>query len=202
MSKIRQQLIQHEGDLPPATPDTEPWIVYTQKKEGSAFKWAGALNAPDRDLAMQFAGEHYGLDEACIAVMAHHASDAVDGPCGIEPLTGGNASGNDGEPWCAFGLPRRGGNLELLGSVMAPSASAALERATSAFANGKIVQFRVVPESKVMISNGESGLVWRLHDMTYKFAKGYSKGVRAKWTRIRDESTYEEYRKEDIHKHF
>ena len=27
--------------------------------------------------------------------------------------------------------------------------------------------------------------IWRLHDMTYKLARGYSKEVRAKWTRIR-----------------
>ena len=41
-------------------------------------------------------------------------------------------------------------------------------------------------------------MIWRLHDMNYKFARGYSKGVREKWTRIRDEETYEDYRKEDF----
>ena len=202
MSKIRQQLIQHEGDLPPATPDTDHWIVYTQTKKGAAFRWAGSLNAPDQALAVQFAGEHYGLDEACVALLVHPARVAVDGPCGIDPLEAGDASGEDGVPWCVFGLPRRGGNLVVVGTIVAPCGETALDRATTAFANGRIVQFRVVPEDQVIISDGDSGLIWRLHDMTYKFARGYTKGVRLKWTRIRDEATYEDYRKEDIHKHF
>ena len=65
MSKIREQIIEHEGELPPGTPDTDHWIVYTQKKTGAPFKWAGSLNAPDTELAVQFAGEpgEPGLDE-------------------------------------------------------------------------------------------------------------------------------------------
>ncbi|MBG83600.1 MAG: hypothetical protein CMJ40_03520 [Phycisphaerae bacterium] len=202
MSKFRDQIIQHEGELPPGTPDTEHWIVYTQKKTGAPFKWAGSLNAPDAELAVQFAGEHYGLDEACVAVLTHHASFANDGPCGIEPLERGDTDGDDGTSWCAFGLPRRGGNLNLLGTVKAPDAATAIERATCQYANGKIVQFRVVPEDKILISDGRGSLIWRLHDMNYKFARGYSKVVREKWTRIRDEEEYEDYRKEDIHRHF
>ena len=38
--------------------------------------------------------------------------------------------------------------------------------------------------------------------MTYKLAKGYSKQVRSKWTRIRDNPAYEQYQKEDIETHF
>ena len=202
MSKIREQLIQSEGDLSPGTPDTDPWIVYTQKKTEARFKWAGSLNAPDLELALQFSSEHYGLDEVCVAILTHHARYAHDGPCGFEPLEPGEATGDDGPSWCVFGLPRRGGNLELLGTVKAPEPRDAIERATTSYANGKIVQFRVVPEEHITISDGRGGLIWRLHDMNYKFAKGYSKVVREKWTRIRDEETYEDYRKEDIHKHF
>ena len=202
MSKIRERQFDHDGDLAPPTPDTGHWVVYTQKKAESPFKWAGSLNAPDLDLAMQFAGEHYGLDEACIAVLAHHADDATDGPCGLEPLEPGDEAGDDGSSWSVFALPRRGGNLQQAGTVQAPDARTAIARATKAFADGKIVQVRVVPTDKLYLSAGESSLIWRLHDMDYKFARGYSKDVRAKWTRIRDEQTYEDYRKEDIHTHF
>ena len=202
MSKIREQLIQHEGDLPPGTPDTEHWIVYTQKKTGAPFKWAGSLNAPDKELAVQFAGEHYGLDEACTAILTHHASFAHDGPCGLEPLQPGDAVGDDGPKWCVFGLPRRGGNLTLAGTINAPDVETAILRGTCEHANGKFVQFRVVPEKEILIADGKGTLIWRLHDMNYKFARGYSKDVREKWTRIRDEEKYEDYRKEDIHNHF
>lgn len=202
MSKIREQSFEFGEALSAPTPDTEHWIVYTCKKEGSPFKWAGSLNASDLALAMQFAGEHYGLDEACVAVCTHHARDAHDGPCGVEPIEPGNASGDDGESWTVFVLPRRGGNLEQAGDVKAPDADTALARGTAAFADGRIVQIRVVPSDRIFVSDGTEGLIWRLHDMNYKFARGYSKDVRAKWTRIRDEQTYEDYRQEDIHTHF
>lgn len=202
MSKIRQQIFEHEGDLPPGIPDTDHWIVYTQKKTDGPFTWAGSLNAPDAKLAVQFAGEHYGLDEACTAILTHHAQYVNDGPCGFEPLEKGDDTGDDGQSWCVFGLPRRGGNLVLIGEINANESSVAINRATSVYANGKFVQFRVVPKDKIIISDGNGGLIWRLHDMNYKLARGYSKGVREKWVRIRDEATYEDYRKEDIHKHF
>ena len=48
----------------------------------------------------------------------------------------------------------------------------------------------------------EEMVIWRTHDMTYKLAKGYSKQVRSKWTRIRDNPAYEQYQKEDIETHF
>lgn len=202
MSKIRARHFDHDGDLAPPTPDTEHWVVYTQKKPESPFKWAGSLNAPDLDLAMQFAGEHYGLDEVCVAFIVHHADDATDGPCGLEPLLPGDTTGEDGSPWSVFALPRRGGNLHQAGTVNAPDAVTAIARATTLFADGKIFQIRVAPTDRLFLSTGESSLIWRLHDMDYKFARGYSKSVRTKWTRIRDEDTYEDYRKEDLHTHF
>ncbi|MDG2424651.1 MAG: hypothetical protein P8M22_11805 [Phycisphaerales bacterium] len=202
MSKIRERQFDHESELTAPTPDTEHWIIYTQKKPEAPFKWAGSLNAPDLELAMQFAGEHYGLDEACVAFVVHHADQATDGPCGIEPLEPGNANGTDGPSWSVFTLPRRGGNLQQAGTINAADAETALARATTTFADGKFHQVRVVPSDQLFLCTGESTLIWRLHDMDYKFAKGYSKGVRAKWTRIRDKQSYEEYRKEDIHKHF
>ncbi|MAT80679.1 MAG: hypothetical protein CMJ29_03410 [Phycisphaerae bacterium] len=202
MSKIRERQFDHQGDLTAPTPDTQHWVVYTQKKADSPFKWAGSLNAPDLELAMQFAGEHYGLDEACVALIAHHADYLTDGPCGKTPLLPSDASGSDGSSWTVFTLPRRGGNLQQAGTVNAPDAETAIDRATAEFANGKIHQIRVVPSDKIYMMSSKSELVWRLHDMDYKFAKGYSKGVRSKWTRIRDSKEYEEYRKEDIHKHF
>jgi len=202
MSKIRTRQFEFAEELTPPTPDTGHWVVYTRKKDGAPYRWAGSINAPDLDLALQFAREHYGLDESCIALVVHRAEDATDGPCGLDPLEPGEATGQDGTAWNVFTLARRGGNAESAGSVNAPDAQTAIARATTCCANGRIVQIRVVPSERLYETTDDSMLIWRLHDMNYKLARGYSKDVRTKWTRIRDEQTYEDYRKEDIHTHF
>ncbi len=202
MSKIRQTPLSFEADLPPATPDSRHWVVYTAKRDGAPFKWAGYVDAPDSELALQFAREHYGLDEQCVGIICHEHEAAVDGPYELEPLQPGNAVGDDGDAWTVFTLRRRGGNHQTAGTVRAPDADTALARATAAMADGKISNIRVVPSNRIFETTEDELIIWRTHDMTYKLAKGYSKDVRAKWSRFRDEQTYEKYRKEDIAKHF
>ncbi|MDP7028640.1 MAG: hypothetical protein QF733_00280 [Phycisphaerales bacterium] len=202
MSKIREIPLSFDADLPPATPDGRHWVVYTAKRDGAPFKWAGYVDAPDQELALQFAREHYGLDEACVGIICHEHAAATDGPYGLEPLQPGNAEGEDGQDWTVFTLLKRGGNHQTAGTVKAPDADTAIDRATTRFADGKIRSIRVVPNSQVFQTTESELLIWRTHDMTYKLAKGYSKDVRAKWSQFRDEQTYEQYRKEDIARHF
>ncbi len=202
MSKIRETPLSFESDLPPATPDTKHWVVYTRKRDGAPFKWAGYVDAPDHELALQFAREHYGLDEACVGIICHEHEAATDGAYGLEPLTPGSDAGDDGDVWTVFTLLRRGGNHQTAGTVQAPDAATAIGRATTAFADGKIRSIRVVPSDRVHETTEDELIIWRTHDMTYKLAKGYAKDVRAKWSQFRDDQTYEQYRKEDIAKHF
>lgn len=202
MSKIRETIVNFDADLPAPTPDHRQWVVYTCKRAGAPYKWAGYLEAPDIELALQYSREHYGLDEACIGIICHDHTDGTDGPYGLEPLLPGEAHGEDGDCWTVFTLVHRGGNHQTAGNVKAPDAKTALQRATAVFADGKIRSIRVVKSDRIFMTNDDESPIWPNHDMTYKLAKGYSKDVRAKWARFRDERTYEQYRKEDIAKHF
>jgi len=202
MSKIREQELTFGDSLPDPTPDTRHWVVYTSKRDGAPYKWAGYIDAPDAELALQFAREHYGLDETCVGILAHEHEDAVDGEYSLEPLQRGNDTGDDGREWTVFTLERRGGNHQTAGVVKAPDAATAIERGQTLFAGDRVRSLRVVPTDKLQKTTAEELVIWRLHDMDYKLAKGYSKIVRAKWTKIRDEPDYEEYRQEDIAKHF
>ena len=202
MSKIREKALSFTDDLPPPTPDNRHWVIYTKKRSDTEYKWAGLVDAPDAILALQFAREHYGLDEVCVGILAHDKNDAVDGEYAIGTLPAGDASGDDGDEWVVFTLDRRGGDHRSAGTVHSPDAGTALQRARSAHASSGICSLRVVQSSKVYETTAEELPIWRSHDMTYKLARGYSKEVRAKWTKFRDEKTYEQYRKGDIAKHF
>jgi 1,2-phenylacetyl-CoA epoxidase PaaB subunit len=202
VSKIREQEFVLSDALPDPTPDTRHWVVYTSKRAGAPHKWAGYVDAPDTELALQFAREHYGLDEVCVGILAHEHKDAVDGEYALEPLDRGDASGQDGPEWTVFTLERRGGTHQTIGVVNAPDAATAIDRGRGLFAGKRVRSLRVVPSDKIHTTTAEELTIWRLHDMEYKLAKGYSKIVRTKWTKIRDELTYEEYQQDDIVTHF
>jgi len=202
MSKVRQRELTFGEALPDPTPDARHWVIYTRRRDGVPFKWAGYIDAPDVELALQYAREHYGLDEACVGILTHEHEDAVDGEYGLDPLVPGDASGDDGDPWTVFTLDRRGGNHLTAGTVRAPDAETAIQRARTTFADGRICNLRVVPADKIHETTADDMVIWRHHDMDYKLARGYSKVVRAKWTRIRDTKAYEQYQQEDIGEHF
>lgn len=202
MSKVRERTLSAEGELPAPTPDAKQWVVYTQKRKGAPSKWAGTVEAVDAELALQYSREHYGLDEACVSLIIYERGDSVDGEYSIGPLAPTKADGADGDEWLVFTLAKRGGNHQTAGTVKAPDAATAIDRATADFADGKVCNIRVVLASRVHKTTEEEMVIWRTHDMTYKLAKGYSKQVRSKWTRIRDNPAYEQYQKEDIETHF
>jgi len=45
-------------------------------------------------------------------------------------------------------------------------------------------------------------VIWRFSDQTYRMARGYSKDVREKWTKFRDEGALHEYEKDDLKEAF
>ena len=61
---------------------------------------------------------------------------------------------------------------------------------------------KVLAHPDMRQTTADDMVIWRHHDMDYKLARGYSKVVRAKWTRIRDTKAYEQYQQEDIGEHF
>lgn len=205
MSKIRQRDFDFADELPPhADGVVRSYVAYTAKKDGAPHRYAGYLNAPDIDLAVEFACEHYGQDEVCTSIWVHDVDAITETPCAEETIDA--ATGTDGEDadtdpeWIAFTQKRRGDIHIETGSLRAPDAATALSRAVARHGGG-MVQVRVVPRDRIDTTEPDQ-LIWRTHDQTYRLARGYSKSVRAKWEAVRKTEDIDEYRKDDIESHF
>jgi 1,2-phenylacetyl-CoA epoxidase PaaB subunit len=202
MSKRRDIMYDFDRDLPEGKPDDAHWAIYTRKKEGGPARWAGYLDAVDVPLALQYAREHYGQDEACTGILIHRHEALTDSEYGIDPIAGGDACGDDGEAWIVFTQRRRGMIHIEAGSVHAPDADTAVSRARSAFADGRISNIRVVREVDCHQTSPDELAIWRSHDMSYKLARGYSKDVRAKWAQFRSKTDLDKYASEDMKDHY
>ena len=205
MSKIRQRDFTFAEELPPHADGTvHSYVVYTARKDEAPHRYAGYLNAPDAELALEFACEHYGQDEVCTGIWIHPADDIHETPCAddtIDPASGNDAEDVETDPtWIVFTQKKRGDIHVEVGSLHAPDAEAALSKAVARHGSGT-VQVRVVGRDRIDVT--EPGqLIWRTHDQTYRLARGYSKSVRAKWDAVRKREDVDEYTKEDIEHHF
>ena len=205
MSKLRQRDFSFDSELAPSMDGAlNSYIVYTCKKEGGAHRYAGYLNAPDIQLALEYACEHYGQDEVCVNIWVHPANVLRETPCAEDAID--NTLGCDGpdienDPaWAIFTQRKRGDIHVEAGLLNAPDADTALQRAIAR--HGKnVVQVRVVPFDQIK-STTPNQLIWRTHDQTYRLARGYSKSVRMKWAAIRNAEDINEYVKDDIQSHF
>jgi ring-1,2-phenylacetyl-CoA epoxidase subunit PaaB len=56
-----------EPQLPPE-PDAKPFEVFVQLVRGKPHVHAGTVDAPDAEMALMFAREHYGQDQACVHI--------------------------------------------------------------------------------------------------------------------------------------
>ena len=70
MSRLRDRLSLPEGgDLAgPGEGDARPYEVFVQLQRGKAHVHAGTVDAVDGEMALQFAREHYGQDQACVHI--------------------------------------------------------------------------------------------------------------------------------------
>ncbi len=70
MSRLREQLdLPDPGDLKvPAEADAQPFEVFVQLVRGKPHVHAGTVDAVDAEMALQFAREHYGQDQACVHI--------------------------------------------------------------------------------------------------------------------------------------
>lgn len=70
MSRLRDQLeLPKEGDLTAqALGDAKPYEVFIQLIRGKPHIHAGTLDAVDNEMALQFAREHFGQDQACVHI--------------------------------------------------------------------------------------------------------------------------------------
>jgi ring-1,2-phenylacetyl-CoA epoxidase subunit PaaB len=58
-----------EGDLKsPPEGDAKPFEVFIQLVRGKPHVHAGTVDAADAEMALQFAREHYGQDQACVHI--------------------------------------------------------------------------------------------------------------------------------------
>ena len=70
MSRLRdQQHLPPEGELNvPALGDAKPFEVFVQLQRGKPHVHAGTVDAVDAPMALQFAREHFGQDQACVHI--------------------------------------------------------------------------------------------------------------------------------------
>lgn len=205
MSKIRERQFKFDSELPPPNDGAiNSYIVYTCRKDGSPHRYAGYLNAPDIDLAIEYACEHYGQDEECVNIWIHDAKELVETPCAEQPLDPPAGSDDEdtttGSKWIVFTQRKRGDIHIEAGELHATDSNTALEQAVARYGQG-VVQVRVVPWDQIK-STVPSQLIWRTHDQTYRLARGYSKSVRMKWAAVRKTADINEYTKDDIKNHF
>jgi ring-1,2-phenylacetyl-CoA epoxidase subunit PaaB len=68
VSRLRDHLpLPGEGELKsPPEGDARPFEVFIQLVRGKPHVHAGTVDAPDAEMALQFAREHYGQDQACV----------------------------------------------------------------------------------------------------------------------------------------
>jgi ring-1,2-phenylacetyl-CoA epoxidase subunit PaaB len=68
VSRLRDELsLPVEGPLAlPDETDAQPYEVFVQLQRGKPHVHAGTLDAVDAEMALQYAREHYGQDQACV----------------------------------------------------------------------------------------------------------------------------------------
>jgi ring-1,2-phenylacetyl-CoA epoxidase subunit PaaB len=69
LSRIRANIPERRDDLrTPAEGDLRPYEVFVQVDHDKPHAYAGSVDAADDQMALMFAREHYGRDQACVQV--------------------------------------------------------------------------------------------------------------------------------------
>lgn len=203
MSKVREQFermglgrgeelaFEQEGDL-------QPFVIFTQLKEGGPHVYAGWVDAADEQMALDFGCEHYGQDQACTNIWAIPRQFIAGMRMNLE-------AAKEAVPEREYILftQKEAGDQHLEGPrVRATSAHEALQTAPEAIDNhAELHNVWAVPAEEI-ISTPPGAMIWRETDQTYRLARGYSKGVKEKWTQIRKRQDLETYEKDDLKETF
>jgi len=220
MSRLREDLDESSAAAraidSPATGDQKAFVVFTQLKRGGPYIYAGWLDAPDREMALTLAREHYGRDQVTSGLwLAPRES------------IGGLHENREGEfepvsaprEYQIFTQQNAGDQHVSAMRITARSAAEAIERAgrqgtEAPAAAGELRHEGTMPDEPASPHNiwaipveeitatAEGELIWRLTDQSYRLARGYSKSVREKWEKIRGAEKTDEYEKEDLKETF
>lgn len=195
MSKIRHHVPEKDSDIDFAPEgDLQPFVIFTQLKDGTPHIYAGWVDAPDATMALTLACEHYGQDQPCTNIWAIPRQFIAGMRLNIE-------ASKEPVPQRAYQLftQKEAGDQHISDvTVDATSAAEALEMAEDVIPDhDSYHNVWAVPVDEIHATKpGE--MIWRNTDQGYRLARGYSKGVREKWEQLRDAKSLEDYEKDNL----
>lgn len=196
MSKLRQHVPEKQCDLSsPAEGDLRGYVIFTQLKVDGPYIFAGWLDAPDAQMALDLAVGHYGRDQACTDIWAA-PRDFIGGL----KENAGRADEPVSEPRAYQIFTQREAGDQHVSSVVitARSAVEAISQAEEDIeAAEQLSNIWAIPRD-LIASTDTASLVWDNIDQDYRLARGYSKTVRQKWEQLRAERDLTEYEKDDL----
>ncbi len=198
MSKLRQQLdtsINEEDLSIPREGDLTGYVIFTQLKKGGPFIYAGWLDAPDDDMALILAKEHYGQDQQCTAIWAA-PRQYVGGL--RENTDAAQETVSTPRNYQIFTQKESGDQYFSSITINAKSAADAIENAKALIDGAADLHHLWAIPVDELLHTEPGEMIWRNTDQTYRLARGYSKDVREKWEQIRTDRDLTEYEKDDL----
>ena len=174
-----------------------PYVIFTQLTKDSPHRCAGWVDAYDDEMAIEFACEHYGQDQACVNIWSI-PREAIAGTDDDYPVS--DEAGPE-RIFEVFAQSERGDLHISSGFVTATSSADALKQSLDRTGGSDPFSIWVVERERIRATEDDA-LIWRYTDQTYRLARGYSKQVREKWERIRRDRDIKEYEKEDLKEMF
>ena len=183
--------------------DLRAFVVFTQLRDGQPYRYAGWLDAADDMMAIFFAREHYGRDQKVESLWAI-PRDALDGEDladipRSEPFD--RAAEGSQRDFQIMTQKAAGDAYVSAGTVAARSFQEALSLARTDHP-AESCKCIWVADAERIIKPAEHDLMWRHTDQLYRLARGYSRGVRQKWTQFREDEALTKYEAQDIKEAF
>ncbi|MEM7227415.1 MAG: hypothetical protein AAF432_01225 [Planctomycetota bacterium] len=199
MSKTRQNLPHYTDDIPfEPLGDGNPYVIFTQLKDGAAYRLAGYLDATDHEMAIVLAKEHYGQDQPCTSIWAIPRT-VVAGNSDEFPTS---SDAGTMRAWQVFTQAVAGDQPVSSMTVEATCSADAVDAATSQIDGAEQLHRIWVVPADAIIATEPGEMIWRYTDQLYRMARGYSKSVREKWDAIRADRDITEYEKDDLKETF
>lgn len=202
MSKIRQQVDESvnatelsssaEGDL-------TGYVIFTQLRSGGPYVYAGWLDAPDDEMALILAKEHYGRDQKCTAIWAA-PRNFVGGL--RENADAAREAAGEARQYQIFTQQNAGDQYISSIEVAATSATEAIARAGTMIESASSLHHLWAIPCERLLRTDDADVIWRTTDQSYRLARGYSKDVREKWRQFRGDEDVSEYEKDDLKESF